>query len=121
MDGAIAKTMRNSKTVRLEIASKKKKGKKIIEVRAVKLLKIYFNGERKQKTFGSGWRQLVCEHNLLEGDFLVFEIMEMDDSKLEVNLQVLRNIIPPELEEEIKKREAKSKAKAIYIDDGNKE
>ncbi|KAK6162778.1 hypothetical protein DH2020_002619 [Rehmannia glutinosa] len=86
-----------------------------------KLYEIYFYGERKQKAFGSGWRQLVCEHNLLEGDFLVFEIMEMDDSKLEVNLQVLRNIIPPELEEEIRKRATKSKAKAIYIDDGNKE
>ncbi|KAK6162780.1 hypothetical protein DH2020_002621 [Rehmannia glutinosa] len=156
MDGAIAKTMRNSNRMRLEIASKKKKGKKIIEVRAVKLLKMYESGDKLSTTKAakisdksdireddgvmplSGDKplfdmcltksavrplchMLVCEHNLLEGDFLVFEIMEMDDSKLEVNLQVLRNIIPPELEEEIKKREAKSKAKAIYIDDGNKE
>ncbi|KAK6162781.1 hypothetical protein DH2020_002622 [Rehmannia glutinosa] len=147
-DGAIANTVRNSEIVRLKIASKKKKEKKIIEMyesgdklsttKAAKISdksdireddgvmplsgdKPFFDMCLTKSAVRPLCHMLVCEHNLLEGDFLVFEIMEMDDSKLEVNLQVLRNIIPPELEEEIRKRATKSKAKAIYIDDGNKE
>ncbi|KAI3444902.1 hypothetical protein Pfo_001567 [Paulownia fortunei] len=83
-----------------------------------KIYEIYFYGKRKQKSFGSGWRQLVDEHDLQEGDFLVFEVMKSDDSKLEINLQMLRSTLPPELEKEIRKREVKSKAKAIIdVDD----
>lgn len=77
--------------------------------------KIYFYGKRKQKSFGSGWRQLVEDHNLEEGDFLVFEIMNSNEYKLEINLQVLRSTLPPELEQEIETRKLAKKAK-VFID-----
>lgn len=85
-----------------------------------KIYEIYFYGTRKQKSFGAGWRQLVDEHNLMEGDFLVFEVMESTDTKLELNLQILRSTIPPELEEEISRRGIKPKP-IINLDDDDKE
>ncbi|KAK6162828.1 hypothetical protein DH2020_002669 [Rehmannia glutinosa] len=83
---------------------------------------INFYGKKKRKSFGSRMEAVVVEHNLLEGDFLVFEIIKNNDYKLEINLQVLRNVIPPELEEEIRRREAEHNSKAIninYDDDDN--
>ncbi|GER57817.1 B3 domain-containing protein [Striga asiatica] len=71
-----------------------------------KVYKINFNGERRQKCLSSGWRQVVIEHGLSEGDFVVFEIVECSSLRLDINLQVLRNVIPPELEDEIRRREA---------------
>ncbi|CAA0827167.1 Unknown protein [Striga hermonthica] len=71
-----------------------------------KVYKINFNGDGRQKCLRSGWRQVVTEHGLSEGDFVVFEIVECSSLRLDINLQVLRNIIPTELEDEIRRREA---------------
>lgn len=74
---------------------------------------VQFYGARKQKSFGSGWRQLVEDHNLEEGDFLVFELITSDEYNLEINLQVLRCKLPPELEQEIEMRKLSNKPKVI--------
>ncbi|KAK4410979.1 hypothetical protein Sango_0170900 [Sesamum angolense] len=74
-----------------------------------KIHKMHFYGQRKQKGFGAGWRQFLDHHNLVEGDALVFEVLESNDSKLDLNVHILRSALPPDLEEEVKRRRAESK------------
>ncbi|XP_011086603.1 B3 domain-containing protein REM16 [Sesamum indicum] len=85
-----------------------------------KIHKIHFYGQRKQKGFGSGWRQFLDHHNLVEGDAVVFEVIESNDSNLDLNLHILRSALPPELEEEIKRRRAESKV-IIKVDDDDED
>ncbi|KAG8391364.1 hypothetical protein BUALT_Bualt01G0180100 [Buddleja alternifolia] len=74
-----------------------------------KTYEVFFYGQRKQKGFGAGWRQFVDEYDLDEDDAIVFEVMECNDSKLELKVQILRCTLPPELEEKIRKRKAETK------------
>ncbi|KAK4414371.1 hypothetical protein Salat_2850100 [Sesamum alatum] len=84
-----------------------------------KIHKMYFYGQSKQKGFGGGWKQFLDEHNLVEGDALVFQVMESNHSKLNLKAHILRSALPPELEQEIQRRKLESKV--IILDDDDDE
>ncbi|KAL0429357.1 UNVERIFIED_CONTAM: hypothetical protein Sradi_0561700 [Sesamum radiatum] len=79
--------------------------------------RMHFYGRRKQKGFGAGWRQFLDHHNLVEGDALVFEVMKSNDSELDLIVHILRSALPPELEEEMKRRTLASKVIKVEDDD----
>ncbi|KAH6772910.1 hypothetical protein C2S51_011314 [Perilla frutescens var. frutescens] len=82
-----------------------------------KIYEIHFYGKRKQKSLGSGWRQLVERYNLMEGEFVVFEVLESTHSLLKMNMQILKPTIPPELKQLICSREIQSHSSlVIHID-----
>ncbi|KAL0464341.1 UNVERIFIED_CONTAM: protein NLP7 [Sesamum latifolium] len=78
-----------------------------------KIHTMHFYGQRKQKGFGAGWRQFLDHHHLVEGDALVFEVIESNDSELDLNVHILRSALPPQLQQEIKRRTVNVESKVI--------
>ncbi|KAI3457210.1 hypothetical protein Pfo_013873 [Paulownia fortunei] len=77
-----------------------------------KSYKVKFFGQRRIKMFGSGWRQFVEEHNLVEGDHLIFEVIKTSDRELELNIQILRRTLSHK-----SKKEKRGKVKCPIIID----
>ncbi|CAI9769684.1 unnamed protein product [Fraxinus pennsylvanica] len=80
-----------------------------------KTWEVKFCGDTTPKGFDSSWRKFVDDNNLVVGDALIFELLEISFVKVMFKVQFLRCAIPPDVLEVINK--SRAERQVITIDD----